>query len=325
METIKNYLENMFMHVKSTPEVEKAKAELLSMMEDKYQELKNEGKSENEAIGIVISEFGNLDELAGELGIEENVADSNEMEGVHVTLEEAKQYCKENAKASLRYGIASMLCVISPIMLIIMGGLQEVFGLSDGIVAAVGLVPMILIIACAVAIFIITGISMGKYEKYEKEILFLDYSTKQFVEAQRESEKMRFALQIAIGVFLCIVAALPLIIVGSMELATDLPAVLTVAVMLAIISIAVFLFVSAGTKSDAYHVLLQEEEYDTERKRKGSPVHIFDSIYWPVVTLIYLVWSFITMEWHITWIVWPIAGILNGAVEAIITAIVKKQ
>ena len=37
METIKNYLENMFMHVKNTPEVEKAKAELLSMMEDKYQ------------------------------------------------------------------------------------------------------------------------------------------------------------------------------------------------------------------------------------------------------------------------------------------------
>lgn len=324
METIKNYLENMFMHVKSTPEVEKAKAELLSMMEDKYQELKSEGKSENEAIGIVISEFGNLNDLAEELGIGATVADSNETEGIHVTMEEAKKYCKENAKAALRYGIASMLCTISPIILIIMGGFQEEFGLSGGIVAAVGLVPMILIIACAVAIFIITGISMGKYEKYEKEILFLDYSTKQFVEAQREAEKMSIALQIAIGVFLCIVAALPLIIVGSMELASDLPAVLTVGVMLAIIGIAVFLFVSAGTKSDAYHVLLQEEEYSEIRKRKGSPVHIFDSIYWPIVTLTYLAWSFITMDWHITWIIWPIAGVLNGAIEAILTAMIKK-
>lgn len=324
METIKNYLENMFMHVKSTPEVEKAKSELLSMMEDKYQELKNEGKSENEAIGIVISEFGNLDELAGELGIEENVADSNGTEGIHVTLEEAKQYCKENAKAALRYGVASMLCVISPIILILMGGFQEEFGLSDGIVAAVGLVPMILIIACAVAIFIITGISMGKYEKYEKEVLFLDYSTKQFVEAQREAEKMRFALQIALGVFLCIVAVLPLIIVGSMELASDLPAVFTVGVMLAIISIAVFLFVSAGTKSDTYHVLLQEEEYHVDRKRKGSPLQIFDAIYWPVVTLAYLAWSFLTMEWHITWVIWPVAGVLSAVIEAIINAVLRK-
>lgn len=324
METIKSYLENMFMHVKSTPEVEKAKAELLSMMEDKYRELKNEGKSENEAIGIVISEFGNLDELAEELGIGETVADSNETEGIHVTMEEAKQYCKDSAKAALRYGIASMLCVLGPVSLILMGGFQKEFGLADAVVAAAGLVPMLLIIACAVMIFIITGMSMGKYEKYEKEVLFLDYSTKQFVEAQREAEKMRIILQIAIGVFLCIVAVLPLIIVGSMELASDLPAVFTVGVMLAIISIAVFLFVSSGTKSDAYNVLLQEDEYSESRKQKGSPVHIFDSIYWPVVTLIYLAWSFITMEWHITWIVWPIAGVLSGAIEAIMMAVSKK-
>ena len=38
-------------------------------MEDKYNELKSEGKSENEAIGIVISEFGNIDELINELDI----------------------------------------------------------------------------------------------------------------------------------------------------------------------------------------------------------------------------------------------------------------
>ena len=40
METIKNYLETMFMNLPNTPEVYKAKQELLQMMEDKYQELK---------------------------------------------------------------------------------------------------------------------------------------------------------------------------------------------------------------------------------------------------------------------------------------------
>lgn len=69
METIKNYLESMFLNLPNTPEVYRAKSELLQMMEDKYTELKEEGKSENEAIGIVISEFGNLDELAADLGI----------------------------------------------------------------------------------------------------------------------------------------------------------------------------------------------------------------------------------------------------------------
>ena len=40
------------------------------MMEDKYNELINDGKNENEAVGTVISEFGNLEELSKELGLE---------------------------------------------------------------------------------------------------------------------------------------------------------------------------------------------------------------------------------------------------------------
>ena len=71
METIKNYLETMFKNLPQTEKVLKAKSELLQMMEDKYTELVNQGKSENEAIGTVIAEFGNLEELAGDLGIAE--------------------------------------------------------------------------------------------------------------------------------------------------------------------------------------------------------------------------------------------------------------
>ena len=64
METIKNYLETMFANMPNTPEVKKAKAELLSMMEDKFNEMIADGVNENQAVGTVIAEFGNLDELA---------------------------------------------------------------------------------------------------------------------------------------------------------------------------------------------------------------------------------------------------------------------
>ena len=56
METIRNYLENMFLNLPRTSEVMKAKMELGQMMEDKYNELIASGKSDNEAVGIVISE-----------------------------------------------------------------------------------------------------------------------------------------------------------------------------------------------------------------------------------------------------------------------------
>ena len=69
METLRSYLETMFLNLPNTPQVQRAKNELWQMMEDKYTELKEEGKSENEAIGIVISECGYLDERADDLGI----------------------------------------------------------------------------------------------------------------------------------------------------------------------------------------------------------------------------------------------------------------
>ena len=69
MDTIKNYLDSMFAPLPETEETVRAKAELGAMMEDKYNELRSEGVSENEAIGTVIAEFGNIDELADELNI----------------------------------------------------------------------------------------------------------------------------------------------------------------------------------------------------------------------------------------------------------------
>ena len=70
MEAIREYLSNLFLNLLETPQVLRAKAELMEMMEDKYAELIAEGKTENEAVGTVISEFGNLSELAEALGIE---------------------------------------------------------------------------------------------------------------------------------------------------------------------------------------------------------------------------------------------------------------
>ena len=96
METIKNYLESMFRNLPNTSEVLKAKNELLQMMEDKYAELRREGKSENEAVATVISEFGNLDEVASSLGIKEVLGNNKEEQARrNVTLDEVKEYLSD--------------------------------------------------------------------------------------------------------------------------------------------------------------------------------------------------------------------------------------
>lgn len=101
METIRNYLESMFANLPGTPEVRKAKDELWQMMEDKYTELKNEGKTENEAIGIVISEFGNLDELARDLGIDNIINNQNNNRPKPFTNDMVDDYIASHKKKSL--------------------------------------------------------------------------------------------------------------------------------------------------------------------------------------------------------------------------------
>ena len=66
MNTINNYVETMFMNLPDTEELQLMKDDIFGNMEEKYQELLVSGSSENEAIGLVISEFGNIDELLNE-------------------------------------------------------------------------------------------------------------------------------------------------------------------------------------------------------------------------------------------------------------------
>ena len=122
MEAIREYLSNMFMNLPETPQVLRAKAELMEMMEDKYEELIAEGMSEKEAVGTVISEFGNLDELAEELGIGDFMKkeeEPQEKKSRHADRrwgpEEAKKYVAF-AKTHARYiALGVMFCISVPL------------------------------------------------------------------------------------------------------------------------------------------------------------------------------------------------------------------
>ena len=69
MDTIETFLDNMFAPYPATPRLTEARSELRAMMEDAYNDAIAQGKTHNEAVGQVITDFGNLQELAPTLGI----------------------------------------------------------------------------------------------------------------------------------------------------------------------------------------------------------------------------------------------------------------
>lgn len=70
MEQIANFVEAMFQPLPKTEEVRKIKEDILENMQEKYNDLLDEGKNEYEALGIVISQFGSMEELCRGLDLD---------------------------------------------------------------------------------------------------------------------------------------------------------------------------------------------------------------------------------------------------------------
>ena len=323
METIKNYLESMFANLPNTPEVMRAKDELYQMMEDKYADLIAAGKPEHEAVGIVISELGNLDELAESLGIDSIVHGEEKetyAERFLVTLDMALDYVKAEGMHAFMIGVGVFLCIISPIVVIMGGYIEERTG--SGIVAGLGVIILLTCIAMAVGIFIVSGTYMNRWSFLKKEPCCIDYSTAEYLIRQRELNRSSKVLTLTIGILLCVLCASPLIMMQIVANRFALFEYLGVVSLLVMVAMGVLLIIASTGKESAYKTLLNLNQDGTvsgtyreadpeEPKVKNFVTEVMLPNYWQTVTCIYLIYSFLTFSWGISWIIWPIAGILR--------------
>ena len=337
METIKNYLENMFMHLPNTVEVRKAKDELSQMMEDKYAELIAEGKTENEAVGTVIAEFGNLRELAEALGIEEvlNPHMDNEKEQNKnnnqtntyvnrrlVTMDEALTYLKDKADSAFMIALGVMLILLGLTVTIMV----------DAIVTSYefGGIFLIVFVAVSVVLFISAGVKMNKWEFMSKIPCAIDYATSNAVENEKKRNQDSLIVMRTIGIVMCIVSFIPAAILDEINpklykiTADDLGG----ASLFVFIGIGVFMIVYSSIKLESYKRLLflndqntvagNYVKYQDENMESATSLRaVVKSVYWPTISCIYLSWSFLTFDWYITWIIWPIAAVVFPLVNII--------
>lgn len=327
METIISYLDNLFRNYPDTPQVRKAREELLGIMEDKYHELKAEGRQEHEVIGIVISEFGNMEEIAPELGEAKVVLEKSavkekkdDVKTIQVNWPRAEQYLHDKEIMGIKVSLGVSLCILSPAPSVIVETLAKIVGLPRGLADNLGGVSLFCMVAAAVALWITTGIADSKYDDWKKSRIVLHQDAKANIMALREKTDREFAVKLAAGVVLCILSVLPPMLAdgifagGSWIWMVDFSAVS----LFLLVAVGVFLIVSASVKHDAYKNLLEKQEVK-EKKTKGDRwIGMIASLYWPIVTAVYLFWSFSTRNWGFTWIIWPVTGIVFGGISGVI-------
>ena len=307
----------MFASMPNTPEVRKAKAELLQMMEDKYNELISEGTSENAAVGTVISEFGNLDELAESLGLTKEVEVARGMETEmprrFISLDEVKSYISNRNIKALFRALGILLCIISVSFVIILGPKgTEIF-------SGIGL--MIISIALGVGFLVYSGFADHEWKYIGYESCSIDMNTAAYVKEKKRSFEPIRALCVSLGVVLCVVCWTPNILIPFRYQP------LGAGIMFFVVGFGVFLIVYSNSIAKGFDRLLNVNEkstisgqyangssYNRPVRYKSKTAQTIAELYWPTVTCIYLIISFLTFSWGSTWIIWVIAGVFHRVV-----------
>jgi hypothetical protein len=306
MDAIRTYLDNVFMAFPQNETVLAIKRDMLTNMEEKYNALKEEGKSEHEAVGTVIANFGSIDEIAAELGIGQNVAVREE--GLKLSREEVNEYITQTRKSSIWIGAAVWLILAGICaMLIIIGFAGGEYDMNR----QMGVFALLLTIAATVPIFIVNGLKLSRFEDYDKQNILLDGQTREQLKQKNAEFTPRFSVLISCGVAIVVLAAGACLLIRSMGYEFLAPVLL-----LFTVGFAVFLFIIAGMKKSAFLILLGKSEYKNKAKNSKSEriIGTIASIYWPLMIVVYMLWSFVFSAWRTSWILWPVAAILFGAI-----------
>ena len=242
-----------------------------------------------------------------------------------VSLDEANDFLGKRKRGALPGALAVVACILSPELLIFLAGYTELpqAQITEEAAAGVGLVTLLLMVAAAVAFFILHGSKMEDYNFLKTERFRLQYGVEGIVRKRKEELAGRHRWCLAAGVFLCIVSSLPLFAVIMLVGEDEFAMVIGVNVLLLLVALGVFLCVLGSEEWEGCQMLLQEGEYTPEEKESNNrQIH---KIYWCTVTAIYLAvslgGSMATRNhhgiWSVSWVIWPCAGVLYGAVKAI--------
>ena len=250
MDVVYAYLDTMFSPYASSPRLDAAKEELRGMMEDAYSARVAQGNSHNEAVGAVIAEFGNLDELAEVLGISTELNRASSAHADDAARDAAPPGSatpnSDDAAARGANPAGGHAPHAAP------SGARPRASAADGSAAAPPAEEP------RAGSFTAGSTTAGSAASGFTETRFIDPDS-EARQAHRPSNN-------------------------------------------------------------------RDQWWDYGRKwanrddEPGTRVDIFAAVFWPVITSIYLLWSFIWKAWAVSWLIWPIAGVLFGPAVIIASA-----
>ncbi|MCE5187761.1 MAG: permease prefix domain 1-containing protein [Eubacteriales bacterium] len=164
-EKLRHYIDDLFANAPSTVRAVELKEEMYQNLMDKYNDLINEGKSEESAYNIAVASIGDVDSLIGALSGEKNTVNE-----------------KSRKRSAIMIAVAIALYILSPVPVIL---IQEEYGVMF----------LFLFAAVATGLLIYNGVTRERYVKAD------DTMVEEFKEWKQNGKQKNKAVDAILGSF----------------------------------------------------------------------------------------------------------------------------
>ncbi len=178
----------------------------------------------------------------------------------------------------------------------------------------IGVVVLLIFVVFAVPIFIVKGIEMENFKsKYPKLSNF-------YSEEEIDNYNNKFPKNIALLVSIILIGVVVYMTIIALKIFNE-DSTFPVSILMCFVTVAVPLLVNTGIQKDKYDIEKYNRENNIFSKTDLDKVEKYCGIIMLIATIIYLLISFIFNAWKISWIVFPVGGILCG----IVSILLKKE
>ncbi len=214
--------------------------------------------------------------------------------------------------------------ITTGVVLVMLGVCAMTAAYGLGIGDALSCIVLFLFLTVAVAFFIIAGMEHERFVKKYPTISPL------YKEDELEAFHKKFPKMIAAGVA-CVLFGVIVLFAGEAVLGEaafdndECSANLVLAGTLLLIAIGVGFLVYGGMQNGKYDIKEYNKENVKDETRAGKLKSTINGCIMLTATIIFMIWSFAFHAWEISWIVFPIGGMLCGVVSVILKLVIKEQ
>ncbi|MHC5267833.1 permease prefix domain 1-containing protein [Enterococcus sp. LJL98] len=314
MKVIKDYIEVLFLQVPVTIETIQIKEDLLASAEDHYFGLVEDGKSEKEAIGIVISEFGTIDEILNALDLEKATAENDlaeddfSLEQEALSIDEAYHYWHEVRRFSLGIATGFFFFIGAFGFIPLMDGF-----FYNGFIAGMSLIIMFLFWALGFLFVAINGYHLRKNIRSIKKRTIPSIVREEAFK-QAESYRRSYLAGISASV-ITYMLAFPL----AISLSNFLPYYeIDLLVFVGFFAMGTFLLLYVFIIQKEYRRMIQLNQRAQKKQRKAflrqqrKRMASDQDLFWVIVTLVYFIFSFLFHSWLYSWLIFLVGYVVQS-------------